>query len=237
MNIDEIQKGVERVMSRHPEALSTVASSQTKLLELAAVTGVAEHFKDQGFVVTTEGLGPRNSFRVKTTASGYPWNFSRFRVQRGNEAYEIHMNLKVRGAHDEGIYCVDVAVIDTAIVPQEKPKGQWLCAENEPLRTFVEVKKLNVYPMLLAQFFGIVHEITPEFVDQTKPGRAKDPLLEPALAVLGSLSGNSASIIEGFADRGLSIMIAYNYDLRLMRSRLKGGSPFAKEASSDASST
>ncbi len=224
-------------MSRHPEALRTVASSQTKLLELAAITGVAEHFKDQGFVVTTEGLGPRSSFRVKTSASGYPWNFSRFRVQREDEAYEIHMNLKVRGAHDEGIYCVDVAVIDTAIVPQEKPQKQWLCAENEPLKTFVEVKKLNVYPMLLAQFFGIVHEITPEFVDPAKPGRAKDPLLEPALAVLGSLSGNSASIIKGFEVRGLSVMVAYNYDLRLMKSRLNGGSPFAKAPSSEESET
>jgi hypothetical protein len=54
----------------------------------------------------------------------------------------------VRGAHDDGIYCVDVGIVQTGIVPQKvDPKIKWQCAPNESLISFAEAKRLPVYPM------------------------------------------------------------------------------------------
>ena len=52
------------------------------------------------------------------------------------------MNCKVRSAHDEGIYCVDVAVVKCGHMPTSK-KVKWLCAENSILLTYAEGKKIG----------------------------------------------------------------------------------------------
>jgi hypothetical protein len=226
MNIDEVERAVKRVLEEHPEALSAVASSQSKLLELAAVTGVAEHFKHLGFQVKVAGKTPAGAFLVKTSTRGYPWNFSRFDVELGETKLEIHMNLMVRGAHDEGVYCVDVGLVRGGVIPAKKAKDKWICAPNAELITFLEAKKLVIYPMLLAQFIGIVHEIMPSFLKRKKKGPAENPLLPPTLVVLGHYSGNSTKIVSAYQKRGINVMIAENYDYRLMRARTEGISPF-----------
>lgn len=226
MNIDEVENAVRRVLKKHPEALKVVASSQSKLLELAAVTGVAEHFKHRGFKIKVAGKTPAGAFLVKTSTRGYPWNFSRFEIALDDEKMEIHMNLMVRGAHDEGVYCVDVGVVSAGVIPTKKSQEKWVCAPNKALISFAEAKKLVIYPMLLAQFIGIVHEIMPSFLRKIKMGPAKNPLLPPVLAVLGHYSGNSEKIVSSYRKRGINVMIAENYDYRLMRARKEKISPF-----------
>jgi hypothetical protein len=97
--------------------------------------------------------------------------------------------------------------------------------------TFAEVKKLVVYPMLLAQFLGIVHEIKPQFIG----GVISEQFLEedhlfPTLASLGHFSGNSTKIVEAYPSRNIRVVIAQNFDVRL--ANLRGGkksSPFEDE--------
>lgn len=226
MIIDEVENAVRRVLKRHPEALKAVASSQSKLLELAAVTGVAEHFKHLGFEIKVAGKTPSGAFLVKTSTRGYPWNFSRFEIASDGEKMEIHMNLMVRGAHDEGVYCVDVGVVSAGVIPTKKSKEKWVCAPNKSLISFAEAKKLVIYPMLLAQFIGIVHELMPSFLKKSKKRPAKNPHLPPALIVLGHYSGNSAKIVSAYKKRGINVMIAESYDYRLMRARKEKISPF-----------
>jgi hypothetical protein len=55
---------------------------------------------------------------------------------------ELHMNLMVRSAHDEGVYCVDVSVTSGGAVPTEKSVEKWQCLANDALITFAEAKKL-----------------------------------------------------------------------------------------------
>ena len=47
------------------------------------------------------------------------------------------------------------------MVPRKKQQPKWERLDNGDLITFAEVKKLIVYPMLLAHFVGIIHEIMP----------------------------------------------------------------------------
>ena len=131
------------------------------------------------------------------------------------------MNLLVRGGRDAGIYCVDVGLTAPGAVPNkiERPRT-WRCVENDSLLSFAEVKRLSIYPMLLAQFVGIVHEIKPRFLRRKKPsGFSATEHLPPTLVVLGRYSGNSREIVEGFDRRRLLIHVADNFDIRLAEHR------------------
>jgi hypothetical protein len=220
MDVAELKKAIKSVIKNHAQAFKDIGSSQPKLLELAAITGFAQHYESHGYIVTVVNPKAKKGFAVKTSTRGYPWNFSRIAAVREAETVELHMNLMVRSAHDDGIYCVDVGVVKHDSVPGEKPKGGWKCLGNSDLITFAEVKKLVVYPMLLAQFLGIVHEIRPEFLKNGSAANGSH--LPPVLIALGHFSGNAAAIVKAYPIRGISVTIAENYDVRL--ARVRGGS-------------
>lgn len=125
MDLEKIQTAIKRVIRNHTSALTAIGSNQSKLLELASITGFAEHYKAHGFTVTVRNPKGKRYFAVKTATNGDPWNFSRFICQKENERVELHMNLKVRSAHDQGMYCVDVGVVQAGAIPLEKPETKW----------------------------------------------------------------------------------------------------------------
>jgi hypothetical protein len=131
-------------------------------------------------------------------------------------------------AHDNGAYCVDVGIVGSGVVPLGRPPGKWTPIRNADLVSFVEAKRLVIYPMLLAQFLGIVHEIRPEFL----AGPAAPPfgwkgVVPPTMVALGGFSANADAIVRGFRVRGYSFLIVPQYDFQLSRCRTNPGeSPF-----------
>lgn len=216
MKVDEIEMAIKRVVRRFSGTLKAISNSQTQLLELASITGVAEHYKSLGYAIQAVNPPKKKGFVVKTTTRGYPWNFSYFVCRRDGVELEVHMNVRVRSAHDLGIYCVDVGVVAVDAIPKAKSTPPWECVANVDLLTFAETKKLVVYPMLLAQFIGIVHEICPGNLS----GSVRHIELFPALITLGHFSGNSTSIVGAYPGRGINVKVVENYDMRLSRVRL-----------------
>lgn len=229
MDVLKVQAAIKRVIRRHAEAFDAIGSNQSKLLELASITGFAEHYRAKNFEVKVQNPSAKKFFAVKTSTNGDPWNFSYFRATSGAESVELHMNLKVRSAHDQGVYCVDVGVVRADAIPKAKPEAKWVCLPNEDLVTFGEAKKLVVYPMLLAQFVGIVHEIKPAFLQYPQPLPDTHPA--PTLIALGHYSSNSKIIVENYVSRNIRLNIADNYDVRLARVRGSFGtkSPFSSD--------
>lgn len=217
MDLSKIHAAIKRVIKKHSEAFVVIGSSQPKLLELASITGFAEHYKAHSFHVRVHNPKGKAYFAMKAGTNGDPWNFSYFSAHDGIENVELHMNVKVRSAHDSGMYCVDVGVVQAGVVPREKPTAKWECLPNEALVTFGEAKKLVVYPMLLAQFIGIVHEIKPNFLNHKSTAPTDHP--PPTLIALGSFSGNSRAIVSAYPGRNIKLNIAQNYDVRLARVR------------------
>jgi len=228
MDVSEVEKAIKRVIRRHRRAFEIIGSSQTKLLELGAIAGVAEHYKAFGYTARVVNPKGRRSFIVKTSTRGFPWNFSRIVIEDQAAICELHMNVMVHGAHGVGIYCVDVGVVTPGAIPAARTKDPWLAVENAQLITFAEVKKLVVYPMLLAQFVGIVHETKPTFL--TGRGSIEVAHPSPVLIVLGHYSANSFDIVKSYKARGISILVAANYDGRLARVRVgQSKSPLNEE--------
>lgn len=223
MDTETVAGAVARFISKHKSVLYSVSHNQSKVLELGATVAVSEHYRSNGYAISV--VNPRknsNTFLVKTSTRGAPWNFTHIVVAKGASLFEIHMNLMVRSAHDQGIYCVDVGIANAERIPSRAGRRKWRCLDNCDLVTFAEVKKLVVYPMLLAQFIGIVHEIKPEFMG----GRllrtfSKARHLTPALVTLGNFSGNSRQIVASYKRRRIRVTITENFDMRL--ANLRGG--------------
>jgi hypothetical protein len=217
MNIPEVQRAIKRVIKNHRDAFLQIGSNQTELLELGAITGIAEHYRSCGYSLRVSNPNGQRTFMVKKSTRGFPWDFSHIVAERNSLTVELHMNLPVRSACGKGIYCVDVGIVVGNVVPVEKPPNRWECIENQYLITFAEAKKLGVYPMLLAQFLGMVHELKPSFL-QTRRG-VDSSHLSPILIALKHFSENCQLIVNEYTNRRVFVTIAENYDMRLARVR------------------
>jgi hypothetical protein len=218
MNVAAVKAAVTAFARNNRVAFSRLSGRQSQILELGAFVGTAQHFKAAGFALQFHSSGSR--FRLKTSTRGHPSDYSRIVCSRGDLRVELHSNVSARGAHDAGIYCVDVGIVRCGAIPLIRPSGKWVAVANSDLVSFVEVKRLVVYPMLLAQFLGIVHEIRPEFlIRPAPPGFGENDVLPPALATLGGYSSNSTDIVKGFGVRGYGFLVAQLFDFRLSRCR------------------
>ena len=225
MDVEKVRNAIRRFARRHRQAFSEIPKRQSAMLELGAIVGVAEHYRSNGFDVDFRNPKGRNEFVIKTSTRGKPWNYSSVVLKRGKIESELHMNLVVRSAHDNGRYCVDVAIVRPDSVPTKKPKSQWICLPNQDVQSFAEVKRLVIYPMLLAQFIGIVHEIKPRFLRKPKV-RLFDALncLPPTLISLGHYSANSSEIVTAYRERGIQVHVAEGFDMRIAAARAKKAS-------------
>jgi hypothetical protein len=231
MDLGNVASYVGRVLRRHEKPLRDIAVHQTAFLELAAFVASHEHYKANGAMVRF--VHPAGgTLTVKTSTRGHPSKFSRIQVEKGGARFEVHMNLPVRGAHTGGVFCVDIGVVTADSIPQKprrlRGKEVWRACDNKDLISFAEVKKLVVYPMLLAHFVGIVHELLPRFLGGRRPrGFKACGHFDPLLLTLGSFSGTSREVMSSFRDRGFSLRVIPAFDVRL--GRLRAGddaSPF-----------
>ena len=118
-------------------------------------------------------------------------------------------------------YVVDVAVARSHQIPTSAPpRGQpgFEAIENGDLITFIEAKSLVIYPMLIAQFIGIVHELKPAFLREAP----SDDFIEaghfyPSLVSLGYLHGTCRNIVDGFPARQIHIGIVAQFDQAISR--------------------
>lgn len=235
MELEALHKELVKFITRHSTEFYELPRIQSQLLELGAMTLASEHYRLKGYQVIPQNVvGGR--FRVKVSSRGFPWNYSWFRVERDGKAFELHTNLPIKSHYgaDSGCYVTDVAVCRSDRVPRARPRRRdWTSLPNRELVSFLEAKKLVIYPMLLAQFVGIVHELMPTFLGGRSRGFEQRGHFFPSLVSTGHPAATSRSIARGFTERGFRISIIPNFDLHL--GGMQGGqiaeSPF--EAASD----
>lgn len=220
MDVAAVSAGLKAFMRRHSTSFEELNKRQSQLLEMGALALAAEHYRTKGYWVFPENL-QGGSFRVKLSTRGKPWNYSWFRCERDRH-FEIHANPPVRSAFgkDGGRYVVDVGVLRESGWGR---KGQATEVENSNLITFIEAKRLVIYPMLIAQFIGIVHEVKPRFLGGRRPRRfLQDDHFDPALVAVGYLHATAAKIARALPERDYKIKIAPAFDLSIARLRRSG---------------
>ena len=226
MDTTAVREALVEFAKSYKAELQHLSSRKYQLLEVGLLAVCAEHYRLAGYDVSPMNL-QGGSFKVKLGSGGFPWNFSWFECERHGKAFELHSNLSVYSAYrkDDGIYVVDVGVAKGGVVPRSRPSSKWRAVENQHLITFAEAKSLVIYPMLLAQFTGIVTEITPGFLRASRPKDfCKEGHFDPALISVGYLHGRARSIARAYHDRGYYVKIVPNMDNRL--SSLRHGGRF-----------
>lgn len=233
MDTELIRRQLTIYIRNHGRHFFEFPTIESQLLELGTLVLVAEHYRLEGYTVTPMNLIGRH-FRVKRSSAGYPWNFSWFAVSGRAQLFDIHANLAVEGAYrlDGAKYVVDVGVCNTGAVPRAKPRSEpWHSVANAKLATWVEAKKLVVYPMLLAQFIGIVHEISPHFLGgPNRRGFRASGHFPPALVTTGHFTGGSAQIVSAFKARRFRTVVVPDLDVALasMKEGRARSSPFRR---------
>lgn len=207
----------------HSTSFDALNKRQSQLLEMGALALAAEHYRVKGYNVCPRNL-QGGAFRVKLSTRGDPRNYSWFRCER-ESTFELHANPPVMSNYglDEGRYVVDVGVITEGVWGRASRK-ELDAVPNQDLITFIEAKRLVVYPMLIAQFIGIVHEIKPGFLGGRRPwGFVRDSHFDPALVAIGYLHATSFKINRALPDRGFRIQIAPAFDRSIAQLRGRRG--------------
>ena len=123
MNLDAIKTFVISVLRVHESTLRDLAAYQTAFLELAAFVAAHDQYRLPG--AATARVHPANGvLTVKTSTRGHLSLFFHIAVARGTDTWEVDMNLPVRGAYGDGIFCVDLGVIRVGAVPLVRIKNQ-----------------------------------------------------------------------------------------------------------------
>jgi len=226
LDISHIADELIEIITTFQTQFYNLDRNESQLLELSALIFTAEYYKECGYLVTPKNLTKdSNEYYIKIRANARPFKYSFFEVDNGSARFEIHGNLQVAGCFDKnGIYAVDVGIIKQGSLPFTlKEQKKWKAVSNIQLITFMEVKKLVIYPMLLAQFVGIVHEIKFEFLTGRLPRNfRKNMHMCPSLVAIGYLSGTSSKIIEGFKRRKYRIRIIPNFNREVSLLRRDG---------------
>lgn len=217
MDIVAVRDALVKFAKRYKTELHSLSSQKSQLLEIGSLAMCAEHYRLAGYTVIPQNE-QSGSFRVKLGSRGYPWNFSWFKCERDGQVIELHANLAVYSKYrqDDGVYVVDVGVSKGGAIPRKKAAQEWRAIENQSLITFAEAKALVIYPMLLAQFIGIVHEITPTFLKACSPcGFREEEHFYPALISVGYLHGTARKIVDAYPERGYLVKVVPDMEGKL----------------------
>jgi len=227
----DLETRVANFLSTHRTAIENVTKHASRVFEALCFVIFARHYENSGY-----RLAPRNlvggKFRFRYNTNGLPWRYSYFAVygnddkgQSEKPLFEIWHNQKVAGAwvehedEEKALFAVDIAVTRAGALPANLPFKQPRSNEQywvgkSDLITFGEAKNLAGYPMLLAQFLGIVHEIKPEFIglgdrkDLSNFMKQSHP--PPTLLTANVLTSGAVRVLATFQQRELGILVIDN---------------------------
>jgi hypothetical protein len=179
--------------------------------EMACYSRVVHYYRNQNFTIQPRSpMGNESVFKFKSTTRGSPNNYSFFRISRNivnsaqdRKEYDIRSNIPIRSSYDSGTYVPDIVVSNAS---DELDIQQ---IENQNLITFCEVKYLKPHPEMLANFIGMLHELTPDLLDGPNVRGGLHPA--PALIASGHSSENVDQISIGMRNR-YTVNFALNYE-------------------------
>lgn len=196
-------------------ALGHIATTLAQMFEVLCFVSYIKHYQNCGYKLVPKNLY-NNSFRFKHSTKGYPWNFSFFVAMKDDkEIFEVRHNLTVAGKWRTGtsydaLFALDVAVIEVNSVPSSEQNGKRRYhVENRALITFGEAKRMKPYPTLLAHFIGLVHEVSPQFLDNKDiiPKFFSEEHPNPTLFTNSEFTFGTKNVMETFNNRRFRVNV------------------------------
>jgi hypothetical protein len=227
-NYLNLQRKVEHFIASHKSTIHNVSRNRNNIFEVSCYVLVAQYYEFIGYRL--EIKNPIDGkFRFRYSTNGFPWRYSYlvgFSKMDDQPVFEIWHNQKVAGfrfADEEEneipLYATDIAIIKPRGLPANlnfatKGKDERVWVKNADLITFGEVKNLVGYPMLIAQFLGVVHEIKPPFLHESVGCIPSDFYeqrhLPPLLLTSGKLLSGALMVKKSFEYRQIEIYVIDN---------------------------
>jgi hypothetical protein len=238
----DLETRVSDFLQTHRTEIENVTKAASNVFEAVCFVIFARHYENIGYRLVPQNL-INGKFRFRYSTNGLPWRYSCFAVYNkdskadsGKPLFEIWHNQKVAGAWvgdedtEKALFAVDIAVARGGALPTnltfKEPKNDhqyWVASSD--LITIGEAKKLTAYPMLLAQFLGIVHEIKPEFIEVGDSRIALEFIEQghppPTLLTANFLTSGAERVLATFVQRGLHILVLDNVTDRPERDIIK----------------
>ncbi|MBK9751369.1 MAG: hypothetical protein IPO91_32005 [Chloroflexi bacterium] len=243
-NLDQLKARIGDFLQSHRSKTQEIASKLSNIFEAYCYVLFVLHYEQEGLKPRIENLTPDKQFKFRFSTAGHPWNFSYFSVRRADNEdevlFEIRHNQQVAGHYvkmdekseeDIGLFALDVAVVKPGALPRlamgTKRNGERTYVTNNALITFGEAKKLVAYPMLIASFYGVVHEIRPVFLEKATQDEEfeKFPHPYPILFTSDFLTRGTKNILKTFEDRQLRVTVVENVNASpesVLLRRIKG---------------
>lgn len=183
-----------------------------------------QHYERYGYKATAENLA-KGRFRPKWSSMGEPRDHSYWRISRPPLEVEAHLNAPVWDGQGgkTATFVVDVGIVSAGSTARRDADRRELRGfENADLRTFIESKSIPIYPMLVAHFLGIVHEITPWAMQATVAPPRRDPAdFDPALVSRKLPSANTERLLGSLVGRGVRVRVVPAFDQYVLEGRLR----------------
>jgi hypothetical protein len=179
---EELKKDIDKFLNSHKATFSQVIDRTSAYFELAVYNDVVRFYETNGFKVSPDNLKTKKKqFVYALSPNAKPENVSFFRIIKSYKGkpsteFEIRHNLRIQSNHDSRIFISpDYAVIDAESISSIKltryynKKVDYYYVKAKNVATFAETKHYIPSPELLLNFVGLVNEIMPELLGQTKP--------------------------------------------------------------------
>jgi hypothetical protein len=232
MSRSQLANALEKVIRQYKETFGALSRKDGALLELSAMMLAVQHYKKLNYnikpIVPSNQIknmkGRKIVFSPKWGTKGIPRSHSWWQIERDEKKYEIHMNAPVwDGIYgNTTVYVVDVAVIKyQAVSTDDKHYDGVTGFKNNDLITFMEAKSFPIYPMLVAHFLGIVHEIKPWALNGKTPKMfLKESHFDPTLLTRGFPKVNVSNLLRSLSKRKFKVRIIHNFEVYVQKGNL-----------------
>jgi len=158
-----------------------------------------------------------NVVKLKYSTQGRPSLYTYALCTKANEKVQVRHSLRIATNHHRPHFShpanvvLDVAVISDIDLSTYKTNNH---VDNAHLITFGEAKHMSAFAELIANFIGLVHEISPQVINPIRPYIGPLEYREhpaPFLYVSGYLNPTAQGIVESIRYRGYDIDI-YSYE-------------------------
>lgn len=224
MTLSKLAIEVSNAIREHKTTFTDINRRRTSLLELSALMLAVQHYERNGYKAIPRFGEQHKVFRPKWGSGGIPRKYSWWELTRDGSAYEAHLNAPVWDGHggETATFVVDVGIITAeANIVFDPEKKKLLGFKNDDMATFIESKGIPIFPMLIAQFVGIVHEIVPwAIIGKTPRGFLQKSHFDPALVSNGYPRANTSRLLSGLADRRIRVRVVPAFEQYVEEKRL-----------------
>jgi hypothetical protein len=245
VNFSNLQQRTEDFLASHKTAIQNVTKNHNNIFEVSCFVVIAQYYEHIGYCLQIKNPVD-GKFRFRYNTNGFPWRYSYLVActkENNQPVFEIWHNQKVAGEWSTDVdernfplFALDIAVIKPGALPanlnfKSKGTGERVWVNNDDLITFGEAKNLVGYPMLIAQFLGVVHEIKPSFLHEHIGNVPNDFYehrhLPPSLITSGNMLSGALRVIKSFKDRNIEIIVIENLASRSFNLVIDGLSEYS----------